>query len=187
MAYNTPFVGLFLYAPCFIKLVACPELLKEELRPISCSRYTTAGGEEYKNHYPIGCLGDILEIHFLHYANWDEAREAWYRRLARLNWNNLFWVFTDRDGCSPNLIREFDSSLHNNKVCFSATNYPELKSVVWIKECAGLSSVIDLYSNFSLVNRNFDFVNWLNEKPGGAGQFYTFVQKSLDDNSGGIV
>ncbi len=163
LAYNTPFVGLFLHAPCYIKLVSNPELLNETIRQIFHSKYLSPKDIAY----PIGCLGDDVELHFLHYANWRNAQETWQRRLERLNWNRLFWIFTDRDGCNPDLINQFDASVHQHKVCFTSTIYPGLKSVVYIKECEGMPCVVDLYSNINLIYRNFDLVEWLN---GGSGR-----------------
>jgi uncharacterized protein (DUF1919 family) len=49
-----------------------------------------------KTHrYPVGVLGDKVEIHFLHYKTAAEANDKWNRRIQRLNLNNLFFIYSD--------------------------------------------------------------------------------------------
>lgn len=182
LAYNTPFVGLYLHGPCFMQIVANPVLLCEKIHQVNYSKYS----QKQHENYPIGCLGDEVEIHFLHYGSWSEAHEAWHRRLERLNWDRLFWIFTDRDECNSNLIKQFDASIHAHKVCFTATNYPDLKSVSWIKEYATLPMVGDLYTNFYLIYRNFDIVCWLNGESGKIKPFYKSINHILNNHPGDI-
>ncbi len=59
------------------------------------------------NKYPIGLLGGKVEIHFLHYTDQYEAQQKWQRRLNRIHWDNLVVKFSDRDLCTPELLKEF--------------------------------------------------------------------------------
>ena len=36
-------------------------------------------------HYPIGILGDAIELQFLHYESESQATEKWYRRVDRVS------------------------------------------------------------------------------------------------------
>ncbi len=49
--------------------------------------------------YPIGLLGDNVEIQFLHYHSEADAMEKWNRRLQRVakNDEDLFFKFCDRE------------------------------------------------------------------------------------------
>lgn len=86
MQFASPTIGLFLRGSDFVRFVSNPEdYLSREL--------LMRWGEEY----PIGILGD-LEIHFMHYDTCREAKEAWYRRCGRVNWNRILMLCTDRDG-----------------------------------------------------------------------------------------
>lgn len=49
--------------------------------------------------YPIGVLGDI-KIYFQHYNSCSEAKEAWKKRVARINWDKILVLSTDREGFS---------------------------------------------------------------------------------------
>jgi len=48
-----------------------------------------------KDSYPIGILGDDIEIHFLHFSNAEEVLEKWTRRKKRMNYQNLLIKFTN--------------------------------------------------------------------------------------------
>jgi uncharacterized protein (DUF1919 family) len=72
LPYNSPFVGLFLFGPCYMKLLRdFDSYMQMELEFIEISKYADA----YNNH-PIALLGDV-EIHFQHYGSIEEAREKW--------------------------------------------------------------------------------------------------------------
>lgn len=117
--YQTPFVGLFIFSPDYIKLLYNLEYyLKsggQPLRFVRESKYI----EEFNNSYPLALLDDI-EIHFLHYKSESEAQEKWQRRLARINWDNLYFKFNDNDQCSYELMKKFDNLPFKSKVFFSS-------------------------------------------------------------------
>lgn len=136
LPFNTPFIGLFVMPEDYIKILENPELLKTPLHFISKaeSRYPDA----HENTYPIGVIGDGVEIHFLHYRDEDEARAKWERRVRRINWSNAIVKFSDEVGPTPpELIKRFDSLPYRCKVCFSARPEPGLKSVVVLPDFAG--------------------------------------------------
>jgi uncharacterized protein (DUF1919 family) len=160
--YLTPTVGLFFYAPCYIKFLKNLEFfLSLDLQFIEKSKYEEANILRAKKWYPLGIL-DGVEIHFLHYKTEADAKKKWIRRINRINFDNLFISFTDRDRCSVENIYEFDTLPFKNKVCFTAKEYKESKSVIWIKEYSGKPCVGDLYSERKIVARYFDAIDWLN-------------------------
>ncbi|MHC5830493.1 MAG: DUF1919 domain-containing protein, partial [Nostoc sp.] len=84
LQYTTPFVGLFILAPCYLKLLSnLSYYLQSDLLFQQHSKYPEV---EYKrldkdNNYPLGVLRDEIEIHFLHYDNQEEAHNKWQRRI----------------------------------------------------------------------------------------------------------
>ena len=52
---------------------------------------------EGKCSYPVGKLEDV-EIHFLHYHTFSEAKNCWEKRKKRINYENLVVIMTDQDG-----------------------------------------------------------------------------------------
>ena len=47
--------------------------------------------------YPVGKIEDI-EIHFLHYKTFLDAKNNWEKRKKRINYDNLMVIMTDQDG-----------------------------------------------------------------------------------------
>ena len=73
--YNTPFIGLYIYAECYINLLEkFDNYINLELIEIKKSKYGIF-------NYPIGLLGNS-EIHFIHYNNFNEAKIKWDRRKS---------------------------------------------------------------------------------------------------------
>lgn len=148
--------------------------LSSDIKFIEKSKYEVANtSRKNGNKYPIGVLQDEIEIHFLHYTTAEEAKIKWNRRLQRLNMDNLFISFTDRDLCDPEHINEFDRLPFKHKVCFVAKEYPNNKSVIWLKGYSKDSCIGDIYSNSKEYKKHFDVAEWLNGT----------VEKSKTDSS----
>jgi uncharacterized protein (DUF1919 family) len=105
---QTLIVGLFFYAPCYLELL---QNLKTNsnltLTFATISKYQDASTYRDENcNYPIGVLGDTIEIQFSHYK--AEAEDKRERRKQRINWDNLFIACTDRAGMTKKLMTVFD-------------------------------------------------------------------------------
>lgn len=152
--YLTPFVGLMLMAPCYIKLLQNIDILKtEKLKFISKSKYPL----NISKKYPIGLLNDI-EIHFLHYKDEEEAKIKWERRSKRINWNNLFIKFDgEKDFCTPELIKLFDELPYPNKVCFVKNNLENINSAITISDWNPDGKLM-----YRFCQKDFDVIRWLN-------------------------
>ena len=67
LPYNTPFVGLFLYTPCYIKLLQnLKDYLQRPITFIEISKYDEANKlrMSLENNYPIGLCWMILKFIF---------------------------------------------------------------------------------------------------------------------------
>ena len=143
LAFNTPFIGLFVMAPDYIEMLENPDLLGRPLRFIdrSQSRYPEQIAAQ-PHEYPIAVLdGTDLEIHFLHYPDVETARAKWTRRVRRLDWNNAIVAFHDGDGFTPGLLERFDRLSYPCKVAFVAKPFPQSPSAVYLPEFAGRDRV----------------------------------------------
>ena len=162
--YNTPFVGLFLFGPCYMKLLRnFDKYMAMDLEFIEKSKYPDA----YNNH-PIGVLGDI-EIQFQHYDSVDEARQKWERRKSRMlkqKKENYFFSVCDRRGITNLDIKEFHKMNFKNKVSFSFEKISGLTNSQHIKFIQDLSKHNGAPPNgrkrFKLTFLYFDLVNYLN-------------------------
>ena len=170
--YNSPFVGLFFFAPDYIKVLQHIEVIYE---PFS---FRNKKDSKYKElldikEYPIGYWEKYdIEIHFLHYKSEEECLEKWNKRLCRLNFDNLIVKFCDRDLCTYSLIKTFDSLPYLNKVCFTSKPYPQFKSVVWLKEQSSLEQVQNCWL---ISDKYYNFVKHCNE----ASAFKTSLMSRL--------
>ena len=124
--YNSPFVGLFLYSPCFIKVVSdFDKYMSKELIFLKNSKYL-----KEEQSYPIGLIGDA-EIHFLHYKTEEEATDKWTRRKERMlkvkDKNNYFFKICDMYNSSESILNKFHKLSYKNKVSFGVKNFTSLK------------------------------------------------------------
>ncbi len=164
LPYNTPTVGLFFYAPCYMKFLRnINHYLQFPLTFKERSAYPLANERRERKKYPVGVLDDI-EIHFLHYKSNEEAYEKWKRRAARINFNNLYVAFSDVDLCTVKEMKEFDGMNFSNKVFFSAKCYEGIDSLVWLKSYIGYDHVGDLVNNRWSYRKYFDVIKWLNKR-----------------------
>lgn len=131
--YNSPTIGLFMYAPDFIKFIYnIKEYVKKELvfikheDSIHHDELVKVGGRNAT--CPIAKCGDI-EIIFLHYNSPQEAKEKWERRVKRINWNNMLYKFSEMNNCTEKELIAFDK-------------FPEKKKVVFVTRDYGLQSQV---------------------------------------------
>ena len=68
--------------------------------------------------YPVAMLDDIV-ISFNHYDSDQEAEDAWERRKARINYDNLYVIFYYRDGYSIDELREIEAANYRNVIVLS--------------------------------------------------------------------
>ena len=99
LRFNSPFVNLWMKPDDFIRF------LSKINHYLSCEMTFV---EEADISYPIGLLDDV-RIYFQHYSTKEVAKEKWVERSNRINFNNLFIMFTDRDGCTYQNLRDFDA------------------------------------------------------------------------------
>ena len=89
MKFNSPFVNLWMKPDDFIKFLQNIQYYLEcELSFVEVPDIS----------YAVGLLDDV-RIYFQHYSTKDDAKRKWVARSNRINFNNLFIMFTDRDGC----------------------------------------------------------------------------------------
>jgi uncharacterized protein (DUF1919 family) len=166
-SYNTPFVGLFLYGQCYIKLLQNFDFyLKQDLVFVTKSAY-----KDTIQAYPIALLYDV-ELHFLHYKTQHEVIDKWYRRLERLkeqiNYDNFFFQISDQDLIDENIIQTFHKLDFKNKLSFSAFDIEGLNNQQHV-------NVYKQYNQFKTCTPNgkklfeisflyIDFVKWINTK-----------------------
>lgn len=159
LRFNSPFVNLWMKPDDYIKLLQKLEYY------LSCEMTFT---EEANISYPIGVLDDI-KIYFQHYKTPEEAKQKWCERSERIDINNLFIMFTDRDGCTYQNLSDFDSLPYENKIVFTNKPYPEFKSAYYLKgweqdECIGMCFEFKNSFTGKKYYDDFDYIAWFNHE-----------------------
>lgn len=148
MKYNSPTLGLYFYAPEYVKFLSNLKYYLTEAKLIfvekSIYELENKRRSEWPHWYPIGLLDGKVEIEFLHYYTEEEAAEKWYRRASRINWDDLLVIGMEQNLCNDEIMYDFDKLPFEKKVFFS-TKEMNLNSVVAIKEFANKSDVGDPY------------------------------------------
>lgn len=161
LRYLTPTVNLAMGMDDFVKMAAgLKQYMEKDIVEVK--------GE---SGCPAGLLGDV-RINFVHYDTFEEGRRKWDERKKRINWENLFIVGTEKDGCSYETLQRFDSLPYKNKVVFTHVEYPEFSSAYYIRgfEDKGELGVLTFYKKRFWRRRyldDFDYVNFLNHPAAG--------------------
>jgi uncharacterized protein (DUF1919 family) len=144
LEYKTPFIGLYIFGPDYIRLIKdfdyymSKSLIEIDL---SQSKYLShINDKDRVKGYPVGLLGD-LEIHFLHYKNFDVAFEKWNRRLSKINKNNIIYKLSHRD-------------LVDDQICIEFMKVTNNKGILISNSCFG-----NRFNYFSLNNNSGDIIN----------------------------
>lgn len=159
LRFNSPFINLWIRPAEYVKMLQnLDEYINSEMTFI----------KEDGIKYPIGKLKDV-RIYFQHYKTEEEAKRKWYERLKRMNKDNMFILFTDRDGCTKADLCAFDKLPYKNKVVFTNRPYKDIKSAVYIK---GFEKEQSVGMCFEFKNKitptrhfdSFDYIGWFNGK-----------------------
>jgi uncharacterized protein (DUF1919 family) len=125
LEYNTPFIGLMIMAPCYIRLLKNLEFyLSKNLEFKKESKYPHINDLlSKKGYFPIASLNNEIEIQFLHYYSEKEARDKWERRKKRIDFKNLFIKFDySKDYADKELLEEFLKLRFEKKIALGSAS-----------------------------------------------------------------
>ena len=160
LPYNTPTIGLFFPSDDYINfLEKFKYYIKQPLEFKNTSRHNKAS-EFLKTHfYPVGVLGDKIEIHFLHYENEKMAKDAWNRRKERINFDNLFFIYSDREeDFQDEFLDRYSKLSFNHKIFLSLQPRKNNKIVISIQSNTDDPKVVARAE----YEKYFDIIKWLN-------------------------
>lgn len=156
--FRTPTVNLYFNAKDFIKFLK------------NIDYYINLDLQEENDldlEYPVGKLDDI-KVYFLHYKNFDVAKEKWDTRKQRINKENIYIMMTDRDGCTYEDMLEFDKLNYKHKVIFTNKEYKNINSSYYIKGFENEKNVGILSDFQNIFGKryldDFDYIGFINKK-----------------------
>lgn len=136
LTYNTPTVGLFFTTEDFVKLCKNPKhyfsLEIEFIDPNNSKNYNILKDTNKFSKYPVGKIDDI-EIYFMHYASNEEAAEKWYRRIKRISYENMFFLLTENEFATEELIKDFCEISPKRAICLAFNKYP-FENSIFVKQ-----------------------------------------------------
>ena len=159
LQFRSPTINLFFYGDHFFRF--CENLdyyLEQELVPCAEPQHKP------EIEYPVCLLGD-LELHFLHYSSFTEAKEKWDSRVKRINKDNLFIMWSFYEHTDTELLERFDKLPYENKVAFTERKFPEYSSAFCIPGYEDGLGVLSLFEDLTGKRKidRFDYVKWFNE------------------------
>lgn len=162
LRYSTPTVGVSFFAEDYIKLLENFEsLIKQPLKFKKISNHQFANEVRKKIPYPIGVLNDDVEIQFQHYKTEEEAANKWNRRTKRINFNNLFFLFTDQGEFQESYLDRYEKLPFEHKIFLSSKPRENHDSVVFVRDYENNQMVGDSTRNRKY-EKYIDIIKWLN-------------------------
>lgn len=159
--FNSPTINMLFEPNDFVEFLKDPEYwMKKDIKFVKDKK---GDGE-----YPVGILGNKINIKFIHYKTQDEVIKKWEERMQRINWNNIFVIACD-GGMSYENILKFDSlSQYKNKIIFTSKKMPEIKSSIFVEDFTDGADVrlLNFANPFGkrYYQKYIDYVKWLNKE-----------------------
>lgn len=157
MQFKSPTINMAIPAHSFVKL--CSNLKHYmDIDPVIVKSTES---------YPVMKIDDVI-INGIHYHSFEELRDKWNERKKRINYENVFMIFTTKDGFDETLLELIDK-IPGNKVLFSNKPY-KYDWCCYLPEFANEDKVRDLTRYVGLLgykfyDYHFDMIEWLNGKP----------------------
>lgn len=144
LPYMTPTIGLFIPPKDFVKFINNLEFyLSKDVENIdvSTSKVLPVLERKIQNHLMNGLdnvfIGKIydIELVFIHYKSFDDARVKWNRRKKRVNYSNIIIKFNDQNEFKEEDFDGFINCPYKNKVFFTSNcRYKGRPNVFYVKK-----------------------------------------------------
>ncbi|MBQ6250264.1 DUF1919 domain-containing protein [Ruminococcus sp.] len=172
LQYRTPTIGLWMGAEDYIKFISdLDRYLNSELVQISCEEFhlysvVKARHERGKYDKPLsemvfGRLDDV-DIFFLHYSTFEEAKQKWDRRKKRIDRKNIIYKFNDQNCFEKRFFEDF-SRIDGKKLFFTCDEeYKGKENAVVYPEATPAAEGGGVVDDTDLSRLPFDLKEFLN-------------------------
>jgi uncharacterized protein (DUF1919 family) len=162
LQYTTPTIGLFFMAEDYIKFLERFEYyIHQPLTFLKETRHKELLEYRKDNPWVIGTLGDGIEIQFLHYFIEEDVANKWFRRVNRINFDNLFFIYSDKYSFKEEYLERYLNLPFKHKLFFSALPR-QGENVIYMKEYLDDKVVGESWLENRFYERYIDIVKWLN-------------------------
>lgn len=157
LRFCSPTVNLYIHQPDYIKMLQDFDKYFDPNAPIT--------QVQTDKPFPVGDLYGC-KIYFMHYNDFDDAVAKWRERCTRINKNSMYFMMTDRDGCTLEDMKAFDTLPYKNKVLFTCRERPDIGCAFYVRGFEGQDSVGQLQERMTITGKRyidqFDYVGFLN-------------------------
>lgn len=92
LQFKSPIINMYIETKDFL-------LLCNDLMSFFSLDTTLVQKDDCNFDFPVGILtskkGQSITLYFMHYDNFSSAKEKWYERCSRVNYNNILIIFED--------------------------------------------------------------------------------------------
>jgi uncharacterized protein (DUF1919 family) len=119
--FMSPTINLFIESSDFIKFT------------LNLNKYINSELIELNSpyNYPVGAIEDV-NIHFVHYSTFNQAKSKWDERKKRIDFSNIVVIMVDRDMFEPGMLNDFQK-IPYKKIFFSSKKF-DYDFVIHMKE-----------------------------------------------------
>ena len=165
LEFRSPTINMYIKSSDFVKL--CSNLKKY-------MKYEPEQVNQTEYNFPVMKISDIT-LYCVHYKTFEEAKEKWNQRKKRINYDNIYFIMSERDGCTEEDLKKFDMINNKHKVVFVHKNMDNIKSSYYIKGTENTGEDKDIHKIIGLTAYkgkwtgkryidDFDYVSFLNER-----------------------
>jgi uncharacterized protein (DUF1919 family) len=160
LPYQSPMIGCGMHADGFLRFLENAEYyLRTPITFIPDSRNAAVRRlRTNRRSWPIGLLGDEVEVHFMQYRSEEDARRTWETGCANLCFDRILVKFSvDKDGATQQHIDRFVSMPFERKLLISAHRHPEIDYAIYAPDYAMNGAFM-----FRRSLKYFDCAHWVN-------------------------
>lgn len=154
LSVKSPFINIAINDNDYLKFLENPQkYLNAEIKPFG---FGIDKFSNEKKRYPKCLCGDIV-LDCVHYKNHKEAIEKWSERSARVNFDNLFIVFTSKNKKN---IKKFIELPYKNKICLCPFEYGNNnKNIIQIDLGNNIDYAHWFFYVLGMFSNNFPLIN----------------------------
>lgn len=162
LQYLSPTIGLYMFSDDYIRF--CENLdyyLKLPVTEIKLEESRYSNELKQKNiNCPIGKIKDV-ELIFLHYKNFNDAKVKWEKRCKRIKFDNLIIKFSDQNLFREENYYKFMNLNYKNKIFITGNEkFMNEENVVYLKQYQKIGyAKDDIKCSFKKINLKKYFNN----------------------------
>lgn len=154
LPYRTPTIGLWIPPDDYIKFLRnleyyCGQEMKQ-IKYTECHVRELLEERKKSGRYNfeletliIGRIVDV-DIIFIHYSSFEDAKQKWDRRKCRLNTNNLLVKMNDQNNCTKQNMVDFLALDYHNKIFFSGNEeWKDYEGVTYLEKYKAAGYVVN--------------------------------------------